>query len=111
MQSVANHLGANRHPPCLRYCECRNGNNQIARGHIGEMLKKLVNEADKKVLKQSQRNWIAFRDAERVLSSMLTGERYSGGGTIQQIIYSNRSAQATQKRVNELMDYLTRLVE
>jgi hypothetical protein len=46
-----------------------------------KLLTKLSNE-DRAILKQSQKNWLQFRDSERELNSLLTKDEYSGGGTI-----------------------------
>lgn len=68
-----------------------------------------LNETDKGILKNSQRNWIQFRDIERQLNSEISKEEYSGGGTIQQIIVSDKYLNITKNRVLELNDYLFRI--
>jgi uncharacterized protein YecT (DUF1311 family) len=65
---------------------------------------------DKEILRQSQRNWIAFRDSEREVNYMLTDWPYSGGGTIQTTISANYYLEITRRRVIELYRYLGRLI-
>lgn len=70
-----------------------------------------LDEKDKETLKQSQRNWIAFRDSERELNLLLTDQEYSGGGTIQSVISMSRSLELTKKRVFEIREYLGRFYQ
>ena len=72
------------------------------------LLKKLTKE-DRELLRESQRNWIKFRDAERKLSGTLTMDNYTGGGTIQSLIHSARYFEITRTRLYEIVDYLERL--
>jgi len=79
---------------------------------LNKYYKLLLSRLDKKdqaKLKQSQRNWITLRNSERKLSSALTAENYSGGGTIQRLFYADWNAGFTAHRVEELINYLTRL--
>jgi len=73
-----------------------------------ELLSQL-NDEDKEIFKQAQRNWITFRDAERKLSSTLSKEEYSGGGTIQRTIVAGRILEITQDRVDDIIVYLLML--
>jgi uncharacterized protein YecT (DUF1311 family) len=41
---------------------------------------------DKKVLTEAQNAWLAFRDSELKLIQTLGNDKYSGGGTIQELI-------------------------
>lgn len=88
--------------------DCESGYDQLLNKYYIILLKKLSKE-DQLMLKESQRNWIKFRDSERLLSQRLTDPIYSGGGTIQQLIYSSWTVSLTQKRVEELVDYLMRI--
>jgi uncharacterized protein YecT (DUF1311 family) len=88
--------------------DCESGYDQLLNKYYVILLKKLSKE-DQLMLKESQRNWIKFRDSERLLSQRLTDPIYSGGGTIQQLIYSSWTVSLTQKRVGELVDYLMRI--
>jgi len=84
------------------------GYDKLLNKYYGLLLKKL-SKADQALLKEAQRNWIKFRDSERTLSARLVADEYSGGGTIQQLIYSSWYADFTKKRVEELVDYLMRI--
>lgn len=72
------------------------------------LLLKKLNEEGKTALRESQRNWIQFRDSELELNQLLTDEYYSGGGTIQRVIYASRALETTKHRVIELYFYLNR---
>jgi uncharacterized protein YecT (DUF1311 family) len=87
-----------------------NGYDALLNKYYKLLLKKLSGN-DKEVLRKSQRNWIALRDSERELSAVLTEENYSGGGTIQRLFYADWYADFTKHRTEELIDYLTRLIE
>jgi uncharacterized protein YecT (DUF1311 family) len=76
-----------------------------------QLLLKKLSKTDREALKESQRNWIRLRDSERNLSGLITKDEYSGGGTIQQLIYADWYAEYTKHRVEELINYLTRLME
>lgn len=76
-----------------------------------QLLLKKLNDSDKELLKQSQRNWIRYRESERKLNSEISKDEYSGGGTIQQIFIADGYAQITKKRVIELFYYLSRISE
>ncbi len=70
---------------------------------------KRLNPSDKEVLKEAQRSWIQYRDCERKLNILVSKEEYSGGGTIQGPLVTNRNFELTRKRVFELFDYLKRM--
>lgn len=74
-----------------------------------QLLKKLKVK-DKPVLIEAQKSWIKYRDAERKLNGLLREDIYSGGGTMQRIIYSGASLEFTKKRVAELNSYLEHLI-
>ena len=74
------------------------------------LLKKL-NDSDKEYLKQSQRNWLQFRDSERKLNAEVSKDEYSGGGTMQRVIVAGEYLDLTQRRVIELYGYLIRFNE
>ena len=76
-----------------------------------QLLRQKLNDNDKKILKQSQRNWIQFRDSERILNREISKDEYSGGGTLQRIIVSSGYLEITKKRVFELYSFLTRFYE
>lgn len=61
--------------------------------------------ADKQALKTTQQNWIKFRDSEVDLARVLWKDEYSGGGTIQRIVFAARILGTTKHRVEELYYY------
>ena len=71
-----------------------------------KMLSSRLSTADRVVLKQSQRNWIAFRDSEIKLITALRADEYSGGGSIQNIFHASYVLELTKKRVIEIISYL-----
>ncbi|MDX6180532.1 lysozyme inhibitor LprI family protein [Flavobacterium sp. Fl-77] len=76
-----------------------------------QILAKKLDPADKEILKQSQKNWIAFRDSERKFNSAISKDQYSGGGTMQRIIVASGYLEITRKRLFEIVDYLNKLSE
>ncbi|PKD43372.1 lysozyme inhibitor LprI family protein [Rhodohalobacter barkolensis] len=82
---------------------------QLLNKYYQKLLGKLDDE-DKEILRQSQRNWIRFRDSERDVNYMLTDWQYSGGGTIQTTINANHHLEITKHRVIELYRYLSRFM-
>jgi uncharacterized protein YecT (DUF1311 family) len=76
-----------------------------------QKLQAKLSGADKAVLKQSQKNWLQFRDSERELNTLLTKDEYSGGGTIQRTIGSDCDLELTKARVKGLVEYLLRFAE
>lgn len=75
------------------------------------LLLKKLDASDKEILKQSQRNWIQYRDSERKFNNILAKDQYSGGGTIQNVIVASEYVEITRKRVIEIFHYLTRFYE
>ncbi|KAB1065982.1 lysozyme inhibitor LprI family protein [Salibacter halophilus] len=76
-----------------------------------QQLQGSLNEKDKKVLSQSQKNWIEFRDSERELNVLLMSDYYSGGGTNQRVFAALRTLDLTRNRVVEFYHYLNRKTE
>jgi uncharacterized protein YecT (DUF1311 family) len=70
-----------------------------------------LNGQDKEVLKQTQRNWIQFRESEIKLINLLSEEKYSGGGTIQMNIRSANSLDLTKKRLIDLYQHLLGFID
>ena len=83
---------------------------QLLNKYYRRLLSKL-SEDDKKILIQSQKNWIQFRDSELEFNEVLTEDKSSGGGTIQRVIAASRILDLTQRRVIELYRYLGRNFE
>lgn len=74
-----------------------------------KLLHKRLNDSDKEILKQAQRNWIQYRDSESKLNDVIYKEEYSGFGTVLDILVTSRNAEITKNRVFELFDYLSRI--
>ncbi|MCC1484786.1 lysozyme inhibitor LprI family protein [Winogradskyella immobilis] len=75
------------------------------------ILKSKLSVEDGKTLAESQRNWIKFRDTERKLSSIISNEKYSGGGTIQSNIRAGKFCEITEQRLLEIISYINRIIE
>lgn len=73
------------------------------------LLAKLSKE-DRKILIADQKAWLKFREQDRKLNTLIIKEKYSGGGTIQLLIHSSQYMYITKSRVNELVQYLIRMV-
>lgn len=73
------------------------------------LLKKL-GKNDREVLREAQRCWIKFRDAERTFNYLTSEDKYSGGGTIQRLFYSSRDLEITRTRTQELVAYLWKML-
>lgn len=65
---------------------------------------------DKKVLINAQRSWLAYRNAEAKLISMMTKDAYSGGGSIQSNIEATGYADIVQKRAITIFGYYTNMI-
>jgi uncharacterized protein YecT (DUF1311 family) len=68
-------------------------------------LLKLLSPEDKKILIKAQKAWIAFRDAEGELMTMMMKEEYSGGGTIQTNIATSNYSSLIIQRTEEIFNY------
>lgn len=74
-----------------------------------KLLHKRLEDSDKEILKQAQRNWIKYRDSESKLNDVIYKAEYSGGGSMEIILVASRDAEITKNRVLELFDYLSRI--
>lgn len=75
-----------------------------------KLLMSELQDQDKIILKESQRNWIAYRNTERKLNSLVSDDVYSGGGTMHFCFISSTYCEITKKRVLELYDYYYRVI-
>jgi uncharacterized protein YecT (DUF1311 family) len=89
--------------------DCEEAYDQLLNKYYQILLKKL-NKEDQKQLVAAQRAWLKFRDIERQVNAALIKSQYSGGGSIQQLIYASQHLYITRTRVNELVGYLTRIL-
>ena len=83
---------------------------------LNKYYKILYNKLDdngKKALKETQLNWIKFRDAEKKFLSELHQNTFNemGGGTMWGVHYGNLTAQITRERVFVLYSYLVSNLE
>ena len=80
---------------------------------LNKYYKILLNEldsVDKELLKQTQKNWLTFRDSERKMSALLgQKEKYSGGGSMNREFIASHYLSLTQLRAAELYHYISRL--
>jgi uncharacterized protein YecT (DUF1311 family) len=90
--------------------EAESAYDDLLNKYYQKLLGKLSAE-DKAVLKRAQKNWLQFRDSERELNTLLTMDKYSGGGTIQRTIGSDCDLELTKARIKGLVDYLLRFAE
>ncbi len=88
--------------------DCEKEYDALLNKYYNLYLKKLKPE-DKKVLITSQKAWLKFRDSEREVNEMMIKTEYSGGGTIQQLIYASQYLYITRQRVFELVSYMSRM--
>jgi uncharacterized protein YecT (DUF1311 family) len=72
------------------------------------LLSKLKPE-DKENLKITQRNWINYRESEKQFNYLVSEDKYSGGGTIQNLFVLSRNIEITQNRVSEFYQYIGRI--
>lgn len=70
-----------------------------------------LSKEDQEILRESQRSWIIFRDNEMRLNSLLTDFEYSGGGSIQSIIFAQRQVELVKTRLAEIEGYLERMYD
>ena len=74
-------------------------------------LLKLLSPEDKKVLIAAQKSWLAYRDAEGKLITLMMNDEYSGGGTIQSNIATNNYSLLIVERTNTIFNYYSTIVK
>ena len=90
--------------------ELEKGYDQLLNKYYQVLIRKLKSE-DIEKLKISQRNWMAFRDSERVLVGIVSKDEYSGGGTIQGNIRASRTCEMTKVRVYNIKEHIDQFIE
>jgi len=88
--------------------DCEKEYDALLNKYYNLYLRKLKPE-DRKLVVASQKAWLKFRDSEREVNEMMIKTEYSGGGTIQQLIYASQYLYITRQRVFELVSYMTRM--
>ena len=76
-----------------------------------QILLSRLKDADKPILRQTQRNWIQFRDSEENLNVVLSKEEYTGGGSADKVIYLSDRMELTKRRVIDIHNYFFRFNE
>lgn len=74
-----------------------------------KILSSKLEAEDRKILLDAQRLWLKSREEERKINGLLYDEKYSGGGTIQQLFYAEQNLRYTKERVETLLGYLIRI--
>lgn len=67
---------------------------------VWKLLEEDLNEADMKALREEEREWIAFKDAEVQAAGL-----ENGGGSLQPLLEAAKAAELTKARVYELAKY------
>ena len=75
------------------------------------ILSKKLKPEDREKLKISQRNWLKFRDSERILIGIISKDEYYGGGTIQSNIRASSICEITKIRVYEIKEHIDLFIE
>lgn len=71
-----------------------------------KILMNLLIEDSKKLLKNSQKKWLEYRDSEKEFNNNLFWD--SDQGTLQYVWISDRTLEITKSRVIEIVDYILR---
>ena len=74
-----------------------------------KLLTSKLSDKDKNILKDSQINWMKFRDSEIKTIQMISENKYSLGGTMRIIDNAAFISNLTKRRVIELFEHLLRL--
>lgn len=75
-----------------------------------QMLLAKMKEEDAELLASWQKDWKTLLEKERTLIGKLMQEPYSGGGSIQSLIYTGRLMKAQKDHLLTILDYLTHLI-
>ena len=73
-----------------------------------QILLKKLQPKDQEILKQAQRNWITYKEAELKLNLLITDDKYTGG-SLERIYSNSRVMNITKHRLEEIYGYLERL--
>lgn len=74
-------------------------------------LLKVLKGEDKKILIQSQKSWLAFRNNEIKLVELISKDQYSGGGTMQQLTESSMYMDLIKNRTIAIFEHYTRATQ
>lgn len=65
--------------------------------------------ADKTILIQAQKAWVAFRDAEEKLITVVSDDGYTGGGSVQQLVNVSQYLDLIKRRTIQVFEHLDRV--
>jgi hypothetical protein len=82
---------------------------QLADKYYAILVSKM-SEEDKKSVELWQQTWKTMIEKERVLIGHLMQERYSGGGIIHSLEYTNRLMMQQKNHLLTVIDYLTHMI-
>lgn len=82
----------------------------LSEKYINILWKRLETREDSLLLQESIEAWENFREREVKLIWLMAEERYSGGGTIQNIIISSRVLGLSKYRAELVFDYLSEMI-
>lgn len=88
---------------------CASEYEKLVEKYSGILLSKMKDE-DKVIFASWQNTRKSYAEAERALIGKLMQEEYSGGGSIQSIIYTKRLMNAQKEHVLTIIDYLAHLI-
>jgi uncharacterized protein YecT (DUF1311 family) len=90
--------------------DCAKEYDVLLNKYYGQLIQKL-NTDDKKLMQSSQRNWLAFRDQEKLVIEMLGKEEYTGGGSMQSNFTAIDQYNLIKQRTVEIASHLLRVSE
>lgn len=82
----------------------------LSEKYVNYIRKRLETREDSLLLEENQEAWRDFRDTEIKLIWLVAEERYSGGGTIQNIIISSRVLALSKFRAEKIFDYASEMM-
>jgi len=71
----------------------------------------VLKQADKTILINAQKSWIAFRDSELKLNGVVGKDEYSGGGTMQQLIDADNYLDLVKQRTFQIYQHYIRATQ
>ena len=83
---------------------------QLMNRYYNKLLNRL-DPKDKTILIHAQKNWLAYRDAEKKLIGLLNSDAYTGGGTVYSNIRISQYAALISKRTVEIFNYYNNITK
>lgn len=75
-----------------------------------EVVRNKLSQEDQLTFDEAQTAWLHYFEKERTFSGVLMNPEYSGGGTIQTLIYTNRLLDLQKQRLDFLLNCLIRMI-